>query len=239
MIQFTTRKDGFRELRNKLLIGMISASLIGVLSVLLLLSTPIVQVDDSLVFTLVLMIPLMGFSTWRDMRRQKRTFESYRLTITENALIREQLNTPSITISRNRVKEIFRTASGVICIVGDSKLNAIGVPAQIENREELERILSAIRPIVSKSQWTPKTVLQLAAVFAVIVGCPIGLLTEDRVIITVSGIVLCAFLVYGFVLIRRSNHFDNRMKRMSYITFIPVLAILSYVVAEWVSSVSG
>lgn len=90
-------------------------------------------------------------------------FESFQLTITEDAVIREQLYTPTITIPRNRINEIFRTGAGVICIVGDSKLNAIGVPAQIENRDGLEHALAEIKPIVSKSQWTPKVLLQLVA----------------------------------------------------------------------------
>lgn len=235
MVQFTTRKDSFGEVRKRLLTAHILGLSLGAVLVLSLFLTSTVQPDDSLVFTLALLIPCFVFASWHTIRRQKRMFESYRLTITEDAVIREQVNTPSITIPRSKVKEIFRTASGVICIVGDSQLNVIGVPAQIENREELERMLSEIRPVLSKSPWTPKLVLQLAGMSAIIVGCPIGLVSDDRLIITISGIVLCAFLVFGFILIHRSNNFNNRMKRLSYMTLIPVLAILSYVVAEWVS----
>lgn len=213
--------------------SMISGYLISASVVFLLLPLLDDGPNDSLIFTLVLLIPVFGFTGWQNIKRQKRMFESFQLTITEDAVIPEQLYTPTITIPRNRINEIFRTGAGVICIVGDSKLNAIGVPAQIENRDALEQALSEISPIVSKSQWTPKVLLQLVAVLAIIIGCPIGLLVGDRLVMTISGVLLCAFLVLGFILIRRSKNFDSRMRRMSYVVFFPVVAILYYVMLSW------
>lgn len=234
MQHFTTAKDRFREVRKKLLMANLYGYVIGTLLVavghIILREEP----SDSLISTLIIMIPVSGVSLYYNLKRQKRTYESFRLTITEDAVIREQADTPTITIPRNRINEIFRTGSGIICIVGESKLNAIGVPLQIENREELERKLSEIRPIVTKSPWTSTVILQLIGIAVVIAGCPIGLLTDDRPTITVSGFGLCAFLVVGFILIHRSKHFDRRMKRMSYLTIIPLLGVLSYVIMQWV-----
>lgn len=234
MEHFTTAKDRFREVRKKLLMANLYGYVIGILAVALAFIVLREEPSDGTIFTLIIMIPASGVSLYYNLKREKRTYESFRLTITEDAVIREQANTPTITIPRNRITEIFRTGSGIICIVGDSKINAIGVPLQIENREELERTLSEIRPIVTKSPWTPTVILQLIGLAVVIVGCPIGLLTEDRIIITVSGIGFCAFFVLGFVLIHRSKHFDRRMKRLSYLTIIPLLGILSYVVMQWI-----
>lgn len=234
MQHFTTAKDRFREVRKKLLMANLYGYVIGTLFVavghIILREEP----SDGLIFSLIVMIPASGVSLYYNIKRQKRTYESFRLTITEDAVIREQADTPTITIPRNRINEISRTGSGIICIVGDSKMNAIGVPLQIANRRELERTLSEIRPIITKSPWASTVILQLIGIAVVIVGCPIGLLTEDRLTITISGIGLCAFLVVGFVLIHRSKHFDRRMKRMSYLTIIPVLAILSYVITQWI-----
>jgi hypothetical protein len=50
---------------------------------------------------------------------------------------------------------------------------------------------------------------------------------------TISGIAICSFLVYGFILIQRSQNFDRRMKRLSYFTLIPFLAILANVILQW------
>jgi len=233
MHQFITKKDGFREVRNKLIVAMISVYVFLILIGLYLVATSKEEADNSWVFSMILLTLVLGFTTYRNIKKQNRMFESFRLTITEDALIREQFNTPTITIPKDSVREITRTPSGIYRIIGNSKLNAIGIPAQIENRDELDHALSRIRPVITKSNWTPLVFLQLAAILSLLIGGCLGLLSEDRTIMTISGIAICSFLVYGFILIQRSQNFDRRMKRLSYLTIFPLLAIMAMVILQW------
>lgn len=233
MQQFTTRRNGYREVRNKLLIAIIPVPVIVICLLIYFAVTSGTDADNSWLFTLVLFTPVMCYSTYQTLKRQKRMFESFRLTITEDAFIREQHNTPTITIPKSSIREITRTPGGILCIFGESKLNAIGIPAQIENADDLERALSEIKPVIIKSNWTPQVFLQLGVLLLVMAGSSLGLLSEDRIIVTISGVALCAFLVYGFILIHRSKNIDNRMKRMRYIGIIPVLSILGWMALQW------
>lgn len=233
MQQFTTRQNSFGELRKKLLTVTVFAHVIGVFIFLYFVNTYKEEADKSWVLTLMLMTLVLCFTTYKNMKRQKQRFETFCLTITEDAVVCEQLNTPTITLPKNTIREITRTPGGIFFVIGESKLNAIGIPAQIENPDELERALSKIKQVIIKSQWTPLVFLQLATLLFVMGGGSLGILSEDRIISTISGVAICGFLVYSFVFIHRSKNFDRRMKRMGYITIIPFLSILGYVVFQW------
>jgi hypothetical protein len=154
-------------------------------------------------------------------------FETYRLTITDDAVIREQDNTPAITIPKNSIKKIIRMSSGAYCVIGASRLNAIAIPAQIEDRDNLGQLLSGIIPITVKTSGTALqwfyTALGLLAVGAAFMG----LTSEHKIVFTISAITLCAVMLWGFVVIHRSKNVDRRMKRMSYIMIIPFIAMLA------------
>jgi hypothetical protein len=51
-----------------------------------------------------------------------------------------------------------------------------------------------------------------------------------------NAIAVCTLLAWGFVVIQLSKNVDRRLKRMSYITIIPFLAILANVVLQWIES---
>jgi hypothetical protein len=235
MQQFTTTKDGFKEIRKKLLILFIITEvvivLIGVYIVPNIFSDS--GPDSSLIFTLIMTMAVAAFSHYTSVKRQRKMFESFRLTITNDSVIRETINMPTISIPKHSVREIFRTANGTICIVGESKLNGIVVPPQIENREELVRVLSEIKPITIKTSQSWSQYAQGAGIILVVGLCALGLLNDNRIISSISAVGICAFLITGVVLAHRSKNIDRRMKRLSYMTIIPVLAILSYAIIKW------
>ena len=160
-------------------------------------------------------------------------YESFRLTITQDEVIREQFNTPNITIPRNSVKEIIKVKNGVIAIIGESKLNAIVVPAQVEQPEELERLLSEITPITVKTvtPWPQK--LMLPAMLTGMLLLFGGLTAENILLFSVSGLGVLALLIAGFIVIQRGKNFDRRMKRTSYIILVPFLSILAMIIMKW------
>ena len=160
-------------------------------------------------------------------------FETFRLTITEDKLIREQHNTPDITIARQDVKEIIKTHNGAFGITGGSKLNGIMVPAYINDAEELERLLSEIRPINGKTSHPLRDKLLIVLAIAGMILITWGLLNENKYIFTIAGLATCALLIVGLLLINKSKNFDRALKRFSYMAVIPLLSILAAIVAKW------
>ena len=235
MRYFTTTKDRFHAVRKKLLILTISIYGIVVFIVLYLVTPSTAEAGFSGVYSLIFITPMIAFTTYRNLKRQKKMFESYRLTISDDAVIREQDNTPTITIPKNSIKKIIRMPSGMYCVIGESRLNAIAIPAQIEDRDNLEQLLSGIMPITVKTSGTALqwfyTALGLVAVGAAFMG----LISENKIIFTVSAMALCAVMLWGFAVIQRSKNFDRRMKRMSYIMIIPFIAVLANVILQWMN----
>ena len=72
----------------------------------------------------------LAFGLYRGVNRQKEIFDSYRLTLDNNAITREQHKTPTITISNTDVIEIVKNSNGSFTIKGNSPVNVIGVPSQ-------------------------------------------------------------------------------------------------------------
>jgi hypothetical protein len=235
MHQFRIRQDGFKAIKKTLLTGFALGAIIAMLLPIILSTvTPHTVSDDSSIFTMILMSVLLAFITYTSINRYRKMLESYRLTITEDAVTREQVNTPTITIRKDAVTKIIKASNGGFAVIGGSKLNAIGIPAQIEQHEDVERILSGIRPLtVQTAQWLQY--LQVAAVILVFIPICLGLLSENRIVLSLSGIAMCGLMILGFVIIQRSKNYDRRMKRLSYIMWIPFLAIMANVTLQWLS----
>ena len=88
--------------------------------------------------------------------------------------------------------------------------------------------------VTTGAQWKQALIVLLMIGGMILLGA--GLISENIYILTVSGLGICAFLLFGFIVIQRSKNFDNRMKRMSYIFVIPFLSILAVVIMKWMES---
>lgn len=85
---------------------------------------------------LPIVIPILGlyisFSIYRGLKRQKQLLESYALTLTGNAVMREQRYTPSVCLYVNEIKEIVKAKSGAITVRGRERTDVIYIPAEID-----------------------------------------------------------------------------------------------------------
>jgi hypothetical protein len=237
MQHFTIKPNGFTQIRKKSIGIMVAINSAILLFAVFLFypNNPSPDSPNTLPYILIGVILIFSFSTWNAMRRQRKIFESFRLIIGDDAIVREQLYTPTITIEKNDVRDIIRYATGQIRIDGGSKLNAIAIPSQIDNADVLSRLLSEIRPISEKTSrsWIPYLILMSA--LAVIVLMFAGLTRETKIISVFCGIALCIVMLYGFIVIQKSKNVDKRLKRMSYIFLLPFISILSVTIIKLMS----
>ncbi len=224
MEQFKIRKDGFKEIRKAMLIKAIPISLLATFGGLAIshFNTNAQQSDINVFpFVIPLVLGALAFGLYRGVNRQKEIFDSYILTIDDNGITREQHNTPTISISNADLKEIIKNSNGSFTIKGNSTVNVIGVPSQIDDYKKLEKLLSEIRQILSKNSepflqkyrglLSILTIGLMAAVY----------ISKNKIIVGVCGTVLISALGYSFFEVQRSKNIDSKTKKgMWWLIFV-------------------
>jgi hypothetical protein len=234
---YKIKPDGFKEIRKQILAKSIP---LGVVALIVGLGIPSFnsnnQTDQASVLPIVIPICLgaLAFGLYKGVNRQKKLFQSYVLTITENEIIREQSNTPSINISHSDITSISKNANGSFKIKGKSAQDVIGVAAQIDNYEQLERSLSQIRilEIKSKSSFEQKLIFPLA--LATLGLMATVYLATNKIIVGLSGAIMVGLLSWSFIQIQRNKNIDIKTKRGSYWIILVLFSIIAVTITKLV-----
>ncbi len=227
---FKIRQDGFKEIRKKMLLRSIPMLLIAG-AVGITISTINSKQKENDVNVLPIVIPMavlaLGFGLYRGVNRQKALFESYTLTITNNLITREQLNTPTISIYFNDIKEIAKHKNGSITIKGKETVDLIGIPVQIDDYLQLETALQQIQPIVVKDKVSFMEKYQ-SLTGLVTVGLMLCVYTvNNKIIVALTGSVLVALMVWSFIKIRSSKNIDSKTKRSVWLVIIVLASVIA------------
>ena len=153
MQTFKIRQNGFKEIKNKMLVRIVPIMLIAVTGGIVISTTNSTGKTgeiNTLPFVIPIMALALGSGIYRGVNRQKKLFDSYTLTITNNLITREQFNTPTISIYFTDIKEIVKHKNGGFIIKGKDARDLIVIPSQIDNYLQLEETLQEIQPIVTK-----------------------------------------------------------------------------------------
>jgi hypothetical protein len=226
MEQFKIRPDGFKEIRKAILIKTIPILILasfGGLAISYFNTNEQHSNVNIFPFVIPIVLGAITYGLYLGINRQKEIFESYILTVDNNGITRDQNNTPTITISNTDVSEIIKNSNGILTIKGNSAVNVIAVPSQIDDHEKLEKLLSDIRQISTK---TSQPFLQKFRVLLSILT--IGLmaavyLSKDKIIVGITGTVLLAVLGYSFFEVQKSKNIDDKTKKGIW-WLIPVAA---------------
>ncbi|MBZ5857739.1 hypothetical protein [Flavihumibacter profundi] len=226
---FKIRQDGFKEIRKKMLLRSIPILLIAG-TVGITISTMNSKQKENDVNVLPIVIPMavlaLGFGLYRGVNRQRLLFESYTLTITNNLITREQLNTPTISIYFNDVKEIAKHKNGSFIIKGKGTVNLIGIPAQIDDYFKLETALQQIQPIVIKDNVSLLKKYQ-SFTGLVTVGLMLCVYTvNNNIIVGLTGSALVALMISSFVKIRSNKNVDSKTKRSVWWVLLVLVSVI-------------
>ena len=235
---FKIRQDGFQEIRKKMLLRSIPILLIAV-TVGITISTinsKQKENDENVLPTVIPIILLaLGFGLYRGVNRQKALFESYTLTITNNLITREQLNTPTISIYFNEIKEITQHKNGGFIIKGKEAADLIGIPVQIDNYLQLETALQQIQPIVVKDKVSFMEKYQ-SLTGLLTVGLMLCVYTvNNKIIVALTGSALVTLMVWSFIKIRSSKNVDSKTKRSVWW----ILLVLASVIGVMILKLTG
>ena len=235
MEQFNIKQDWFKEYRRAIIIKAASFILLAILGGLAISYFVINRQHDEvniypIVIPMVLVMSIFG--VYQGIKRQRKIFDGYRLTIDNNSITREQYNTPTITIPLADISEISKHPKGSFTIKGNSTINAIYIPTHIENYEKLEQLLSEIKPVSYKDK---KTLLQKFEGLLIILT--IGLmvvvfLINDKIIVGICGTLLLMFLGYSLFVTQKSKNVDKKTKKGMWMVIVVMVSIILIMYAK-------
>jgi hypothetical protein len=226
---FKIRVDGFKEIKKQLLFKSLPILLISMAFGLGIAFFNTKDKED-LVTILPIMIPFfvltLGYGIHKGLKRQKLLFDSYKLLFSENSVIREQINTPTITILLNDIKSIIKDKKGSYTIKGKTNSETIFIPVQIENHEKLELVFNKIKPIESFNKPTFEEKYKTPILLLTLVCMATVYISDNKILVGISGLLVSVLLINSFIKIKNNNNIDNKTKRIGIYSLLVLVSII-------------
>lgn len=248
MLTFRIKPGGYKEIRKKMLLwGIPSYFIIVAIALTITFSMDYGRNDEikpdsysnsdpyewiTWAIPVIVVASAASMGIYRAIRRVKKAYESYELTISENLIAREQANTPTISIFLGEVEEIIKRRNKILMVRGKTVRDMILIPAQIENYDQLETALNEIKPITTKGKTTSWIQLQrlLGLVAVALMICVYTV--DNKIVVGVAAVLFSAFFIYSFIQIQKSKNIDYRTKRSRWLTLIVVLSVLGLTIMK-------
>ena len=159
-------------------------------------------------------------------RKLHRSFESYELHVSDNALLRRQQGYPDVEIPFAEIRSI-RQASKGIGVTHKDKKRAIGIPAGLAGFEEAS---SLIRTAVSVDfDDTPSVfnnpALLMGASLLPVLGIVVVFAMEDPAVVVPLAVVVDAALLWSVYYSWRSPLLSRKLKLQVTLGLFPALAV--------------
>jgi len=229
-MKFKVKENGFDEIRKKMILQKAPIILIAIFAGLAIshFNTNGQSTDVNI---LPFMIPIVIGSSFLGfiiaIKRQKKVFDSYELTIDEEKIIRRQNLTPDIEVSFSEVQKIIKNKNGTLTIKGVNSNNSIEVPSQIENLIELEAMLSKVTEITTHDKQSPQQKQTWVLALLTVALMMIVYLAKNKILVGVSGVVLTLGLTYSLIATQRSKHVDKITKAAIWLILFVLPSIIA------------
>lgn len=226
---FKIRATGFKEIKKQLIIKSLPLLLISVAFGVTIAFFNTKEKKDLLI-VLPIIIPILifgiGYGLFIGLKRQKQLFQSFNLIFSENNVIREQINTPSINIQFGDVKSIIKNKNGSYVIKGKTTTQTILIPAQIDNYENLEMLFNQIKPIEEFSQPTFDEKYKIPVLIFTLLCMAIVYISFNKILVGICGLIVSGLLIRSFIQIKINNNIDNKTKRIGYYSLLVLVSIV-------------
>jgi hypothetical protein len=236
MKTFRIREKGFKEIRKQILKWTIPVLLFssGVGVCIVEFGNSKTGNSNSYELPLVILIiaGVLIYATNKAIKSQKVIYESYLLKILENGIVREQANTPAITISFSEIKSITKTNQGGLVIKGSILSDMILVPAQLDDMEGFTKTLQSNAGVVISES---KPLIQrfiIPLVLLVLVLMATVYISTNRILVLISGLLLLPIIILSFIKLRTNKNIDNKTRRSSYWLILVFLSIIGIIVKK-------
>lgn len=230
---FKIRPDGFSELRKMVIRRSLPIVIIALASGVVLgnpVTTPKQLDTQTLLLCLGFGAFAIGLGFIRGLNKQKILLDTFTLTVSNEKLVREQVNTPTISIDRCQVTQIIKHKNGSFLVKGEKLSDAIMVPPQVEHYKDLENTLRAIHPITYDNRSAYSWIIEHILPFVTIALMICLFSVNHKAVVALSGISLIALMTWSFVKNLRSKNVDDKTKRsMPWVVFVLFFVVLTVV----------
>lgn len=235
MPQFNIRENGFNEIKKKLwlrtFIIMTAAVTTGIV-ISLVNSGQQKNEVNVLPVVIPFMAAFIGYRMWAATKKLKQVFDSYRLTVEDGLITREQPGLAALSISVIGIREIIKNKDGGFVIKGLNATDIIYVPAQIEQAAILESLLNSLHPVTIKTT-TPFLQKYIYLFIFAILALMLGVYTSmNKIIVAVSGTSLIAVLGYFIYEIQRGKNYDKKVKRSAWWMLLVLLSAIGVMLVK-------
>jgi hypothetical protein len=235
--QFDVSPGSFKAIRKKLLVRTLPILFISAIAGVAITASK-TNTDEVNIwpYFIPFMCLILGFGFYRGINRQKVLFESYQLTIDDNALVRQQFNTTTISMRISDIEEILKSSNGDFTVKAENSNNNIKIPAQVNNYAQLEEVLGRFKPVTverSTSFWTKYSGYAGAIISAGLMICIYT--ANNKTVVGISGVLLTGFMLWSFYKIRTNKNIDSKTKRTSFYILFVLIAIIAIVYSKLTS----
>lgn len=215
--EYRIKENGFNEVKKRILTLIITASIVGVV-ISYFLNRHImgegVNTTIILLTTVVFAGILITITVTKVLKRQQETFNSYRLIIDEEKIIRQQESTPDIEIRIDEIESIKKNKSGDITINCGKINEAINVPSQLEKISDLELQLSEIKPIPENEPIS--SILTIVIAILTFLSIVVINLLDNKLFVGIGVIIISLTMPWSYIQIRRSKNIDPKIKKINW-----------------------
>lgn len=233
---FKIKESGFEEIKKQLLIKSLPILLIAMSFGFAIVFINTKEKED--LFTILpFMIPFlilsMGYGISKGLKRQKIIFQTFKLTFSENNIVREQENTPIITIPFADIQSIIKDKKGGYAIKGKTVVETILVPAQIDDKENLEIVLNQIKPIEQLTQPSFDEKYRIPMLLLMLISMATVYVSFNKILVGICCVVVCTLLIRSSIQILKSKNIDNKTKRGAYYSLVVLASVIGVTILKF------
>jgi hypothetical protein len=215
----------------KIVPSLLLAAVTGI--TIALVNNPDIRKDTNTLLLLLPLFPLLiGWTLYRNIRRQQLLWKSYTLILTNNLITREQLNTPVVSFYFNEVTAIIKHKDGSFLIKGKNATDIIPVPAYIDHYGQLEALLLQIAPFTTKTN-SPLLQQYRGLLSLLMLGLMVCVYTAtNKILVGISGVLLTALFSWSLFETTRSKNIDAKTRRGSWLILIVIASVIGVTVLK-------
>jgi hypothetical protein len=232
---FKIRENGFDEIKKQLIIKSALFLLIAMSFAVVILffnAKDKQELFDTLPFLLPIFLFSICYGTFKGLKRQKKLFQSYNLIFSENKVVREQFNTPTINIPFGEIKSISKDKKGGYAIKGKTAVETILIPAQIENYENLEVLFDQIKPIENFQQPTFDEKYRIPMMLLTMVSMVVVFVSFNKILVGVCCLIVSGLLIRSFIQIIKDKNMDSKTKRVGYYSLLVLVSVIAVTIMK-------
>lgn len=182
--------------------------------------------------TLFILAIGIGSAYFKLSRRQKREWESYRLDIDDDRIVREVHNYPTVSIRRSDITAIEERPSGAIVVKTKEKDWFIYIPPEIERRDEVLSLLSlTVPPLVPST--TPFSVRYHIPLQIGWIGALIAFFVSHSPFVEIPlGLLILGWLIFFYIYTQKHRMLSKDVKlKLWMVIFFTVMIVFRILVS--------